>query len=334
MVFSTGPAIPATAASGVVTERVTGSAARVRVDAVRVTDSLTYTTQTDTSGAFRFAQVPEGEYRVTAYRDANRNNRTDVFEARDTTRFTLVAGSTPTARLAILLPDSTAPRPGSASSTADGAGWIEVRFDDYLDPAQTVTPAQITLIGPDSLPVAVAEARIGPAPTAVRDSAGADSAGGRAQADTARRTTAPRPGAGAGRPARADSVRADTTPAAPLPSQVLSIRPVQPLPANTQFRVRVTGVRNINGLVGGGDIPLRTPRPAPAPAATTPRPAAPAGDSARAPVVGEPSAPQPAAPVPAVPAPAPSTPPRPSSGAPAVVPPRTPSASRSSSSGF
>ncbi|HEX8393045.1 MAG TPA: Ig-like domain-containing protein, partial [Longimicrobium sp.] len=159
LVFSTGPAIPNTEASGVVTERTTGNPARVRVDAVRTTDSLTYTTQTDSAGAFRFRQVPEGEYRVTAYRDANRNNRTDVFEARDTARFTLAAGAAPTARLAILLPDSTPPRSGSAAVSAEGgpAGWVEVRFDDYLDAAQTVTPAQVSIVGPDSLPVAIAE---------------------------------------------------------------------------------------------------------------------------------------------------------------------------------
>ncbi|MBW3655900.1 MAG: Ig-like domain-containing protein, partial [Gemmatimonadetes bacterium] len=200
LVFSTGPAIPDTRASGAVVERITGSPGQqTRVDAVRVRDSLTYTTRTDSAGRFEFRQVPEGEYRVIAYRDANRNGRPDPFEARDTARLTFATGQAPTARLATLLPDTTPPVVRSATLTE---GWVEVRTDDYLDPEQPLSPAQVAVVGPDSVPVPIAEVRVGAPPAARPDSADAD-------ADSA----APAARPGAARPAeRADSAGAAAAP--------------------------------------------------------------------------------------------------------------------------
>lgn len=262
LVFSTGPAIPDTRASGTVTERITGNAAvQARVDARRLSDSLVYSTLADSSGRFQLRQVPEGEYRVTAYRDNNRNRRLDAFEPRDSTVLTLAVGQAPAARLAILLPDTTPPRPGSARITS---GWVEIRFDDYLDPEQPLSTDQVVLIGPDNAAVPIAELRVG-APPQVRDSAGGDSARARPQAPPQpQRDTAGADSAGA------DSARG------PLPAQQLFARPGSPLLPDTIYTVRVRDVRNVNGLVGGGEVPLRTPEPAP-----PPRPQAPA-DSARA----------------------------------------------------
>jgi hypothetical protein len=263
LVFSTGPPIPDTRASGTVTERITGNpSVQARVDAVRLTDSLVYSTQADSSGRFTFRQIPEGEYRLVAYRDNNRNRRPDRFEPRDSTPITLAVGQEPTARLAVLLPDTTPPRPGSARITSE---WVEIRFDDYLDPDQPLSVDQVTVIGPDSAAVALAEVRVGPPPQ-VRDTADGDSA-------------APAQGLRPARPAQrdtagADSAAADTVPRGPLPSQALFARPAQPLPPETNFVVRVRDVRNVNGLVGGGEVPLRTPRRPP------PRPQAPADTAA------------------------------------------------------
>jgi hypothetical protein len=351
LVFSTGPAIPATRATGVVTDRVRGEpSALARVDAMRLSDSLTYSTLADSAGRYAFAQVPEGAYRVIGYRDTNRNFRVDSYEQRDTVMVTLVAGQAPEADLALVPNDTTAPVAGSARMTD---GWVEVRFDDYLDPDQPLQPSQVVLLGPDSAAVVIAEVRVGPPPAAQDSGAALDSA--RAAADSLR----PARPAGGVRPARPDSARADTAgadsarPRGPLPSQSLFARPQAPLLPDTLHTVRVTGVRNVNGLVGGGEAPLRTPRPPP------PRPprdsAAAAKDSAAADaadgdsvdadsVAAEPAAAAedgvegdsvapPAPPVPSstppaaaparAPAPTGGTPPRPKTGErPAAVPPR------------
>lgn len=252
LVFSTGPAIPDTRATGTVTERVTGNpAVQARVDALRLADSLVYSTQADSAGRFEFRQIPEGEYRVLAYRDNNRNRRPDPFEPRDSAALTLAVGEAPSARLAILMPDTTPPRPGSARITS---GWVEIRFDDYLDPEQPLSVDQVRVIGPDSVAVPLAEVRIG-APPQARDTAGADSV------PPAGRPARPSPGD----PARRDTAAADSVPRLPLPAQGLFVRPATALLPETIYTVRVRDVRNVNGLVGGGEVPLRTPRPAPAP---------------------------------------------------------------------
>lgn len=292
LVFSTGPAIPNTRATGRVTDRVRGEvAAQARVDAMRTGDSLTYSTLADSAGRYVFSQVPEGEYRVIAYRDANRNRRVDGYEQRDTAVLTLVAGQAPTADLALLPNDTTPPVVGSARMTGD---WVEVRFDDYLDPDQTVSPEQVTLVGPDGAAVAIAEVRIG-VPPAARDTAGADPADAPADTTPAGRQRPARPD-----PARPDTARADTAEArGPLPSQSLSARPAAPLTPDTVYTVRVRGVRNVNGLVGGGEAPLRVPRPPPPPrptpadtsAAARTRPAGADSAAARPPAATPPAAP-------------------------------------------
>jgi hypothetical protein len=258
------------------------------VDAVRLRDSLTYTTRTDSAGRFEFRQVPEGEYRVIAYRDANRNGRPDPFEARDTARLTFATGQAPTARLATLLPDTTPPVVRSATITQ---GWVEVRTDDYLDPEQPLSAAQVALVGSDSVAVAIAEVRVGapPAPRDTTDAADSDSAAPAAQPGAARQ------------PPRADSAGAAAEPRGPLPAQALFVRPASPLWPDTVYVVRVTGVRNINGLVGGGQARLRTPEAAPAPAPRVEADSAAAGSAT-------PARPSTARPAPASPAPAPGRP--------------------------
>jgi hypothetical protein len=294
LVFSTGPSIPDTRASGTVTERLTGNAAvQARVDATRLSDSLVYSTQADSSGRFAFQQIPEGEYRVLAYRDNNRNRRADPFEPRDSAALTLAVGDTASARLAILLPDTTPPRPGSARITD---GWVEIRFDDYLDPDQPLSTGQVEVIGPDGAAAALTELRVG-APPQARDTAAGDSV--------------PAAGAQPGRQAQRDTAAADTVPRGPLPSQSLFARPAAELLPDTIYTVRVRDVRNVNGLVGGGEVPLRTPRPppprqAPADSAAAGRVEA---DSADADSIAAPSPGQPPAPAP-TPPPTPAPPPR------------------------
>jgi hypothetical protein len=273
VVFSTGPEIVHTLATGTVIERATlRPATGALVEAVHRPDSVTYVTRPDSAGAWRLEYLPPGDYLVRAYNDTNRDQKLQPYEARDTVGIRVSVRDTVRARrLAILAPDTTAPKAGTASGADD---VVEVRFDDFLDPAQPLAASQVTLTGPAG-PVRVAAVRVGPFPEARRDSAAADT------------------GAAA---------RRDTTPGEPVPSQSLFVRTAAPLAAETQYTVTVTGVRNLVGLVGGGEVPLRTPKAAPPPPAP---PAAAPGDTGRA-------APRPpAAPAAPPPAPRPATSPRP-----------------------
>lgn len=250
LVFSTGPAIPDTRLAGAVVSRTTGERLRdARVEAIRAPDSLVYAVRTDSAGSFVLTRIPEGEYLVRAFSDVNQNRALDAFEARDTGRVRVAVGADagPLA-LRTLAPDTTAPRPGSAE--AEGA-VVRVLFDDFLDPAQTVSPAQVRVVGPDSVPVPVTEVRVGIFRQAAAAAAGDSVAG---PADSTQRVAA-----------------TDT-----LPSRTLSVRLGAPLLPRAQYRLVVEGVRNINGLAGGGEAPLRTSAPAPAPAA----PPVPARDTA------------------------------------------------------
>lgn len=283
IVFSTGPAIPDTRLTGTVVSRTTGERQRdTRVEAVLAPDSLVYSVRTDSAGGFTFTRIPAGTYRIRAFSDVNRNRALDVFEARDTTRVQLAQTAGPLF-LRTLAPDTTAPRAGAAEAEGD---VVRVVFDDFLDPAQTVRPAQVRIVGPDSALVPVAEVRVGLFARPVADSAAAEGdTTGRAARPRPLGTPAPaRPGATTPAAGAAATVAADT-----LPSRTLSIRVAAPLRPRSEYRIVITGVRNIVGLTGGGESPLRTPAPA--------APAAPAGPR---PAPGDTTAPRPA---PASPAP-------------------------------
>ncbi|HEX2092391.1 MAG TPA: Ig-like domain-containing protein [Longimicrobiaceae bacterium] len=239
LVFSTGPRIPDTRLTGTAVSRTTGlPEARIRVEAIRAQDSLVYTTATDSAGAFAFSRIPEGAYRVRAFRDQNADRELQSYEARDTARATVAAGAAASVRLRVLQPDSTAPRVASVQP-ADTA--LEVRFDDYLDPAQTLTAGQVEVVLPDSSRVPVVRVELG-------------AAGERGETPAPADTT--RPGA----PAQGER----------LPSQTLVVRVGRALPPNVEVRVRVRGIRNVNGLSGASEGRGRTP-----PAAAPRTPAAP-----------------------------------------------------------
>jgi len=269
IVFSTAPEIVRTLATGTVVERTTLlPATGAVVEAVHRPDSVTYVTRPDSAGAWRLEYLPEGDYLVRAYNDTNKDQRLQPYEARDTVGIHVSVRDTARARrLAVLAPDTTAPAAGSATGEGD---VVEVRFDDFLDPAQPLAASQVTLTGPAGA-VRIAAVRVGPFPEARADSAGADT------------------GAAA---------RRDTTPREPVPSRSLFVRTAAPLAAETQYTVAVTGVRNLVGLVGGGETQLRTAKAAPAPSAQPAATVAP-GDTgrARAPAPRPPAAP-PAAPRP------------------------------------
>lgn len=243
LVFSTGPAIPQTLVLGSVTDRITGQAsAETRVEAVRLADSLVYAVPTDSAGAFRIAHIPTGAYLLRAYRDANRNRALDGYEPRDSAALEVGAAQRASIPLAIVDPDSTAPR--ATGATASAGGRVELRFDDYLDPAQALDSTMVAIV--DSAGPAIVVRSVGfPEPVGVP----AD----RAQPGAAPPTGVAPPGPPAGR----------------LPSQtlVVEVATETPLTPGRTYQVTVSGVRNVLGLVGGGTVDLQAPAPRPAPPA-------------------------------------------------------------------
>lgn len=257
LVFSTGPEIPNTATSGVVIDRITARPdTSVRVEAIRRADSLVYAAPVDSAGGFTIAKIPEGDYLLRAYRDLNRNRALDPFEASDTSSATVAIGDTSRVSLSVVLPDTTPPRTASAALAAEGR--VEVKFDDYLDPAQEIAPANVRIIAPDSTLVAVAAVRVGTG-AAATDTAAVPPA---AQPVTPR---LPPFVAAPGRPG----------PLGPVPAQTLSIDLASEarLAPATRYLIRIVGVRNVVGLSGDAEVELTTPAPPPpAPPPTSPAP--------------------------------------------------------------
>jgi hypothetical protein len=252
IVFSTGPAIPNTFTTGLVIDRVTARPdTSVRVEAIRRADSLVYAAPTDTAGRFVISRIPAGAYLVRAFRDVNRNRALDPYEASDTASATVAVDDTARVQLSVVLPDTTPPRASSAS-LADSSR-VEVKFDDYLDPGQQISTAQVAVLGPDSTAVALAGVRIG-AGAAPSDSTARDSA---AQAAA--------PPAPAGIPPLV-AAPGRAGPVGPVPSQTLSIDLAAGarLAPETRYRVRIRGARNVVGLSGDSEVEFTTP-PAPKP---------------------------------------------------------------------
>ena len=261
VVFSTGPPIPETRVGGTVVDRLTGRpSADSRVEAVRTVDSLVYAVPTDSAGSFHIAHIPTGSYLLRAFRDANRNRALDSYEPRDTTRIEVGGDAGDSIRLAIVDPDSTAPK--LASATPAAGGGVELKFDDYLDPAQELDSTFVTIADSAGVPRSVTQVTFAPP-------ARADSAAAPARPPA---PTAPAPGAApAARP-----LAAAPEPTGPLPSQTLYVQVAAetPLAPGTTYRVTVRSIRNVVGLAGESSAPLTVPAARP-PAAPPAPPAAP-----------------------------------------------------------
>jgi len=250
LVFSTGPVIPDTRVSGRVTDRITGRAEQeVRVEAIRSADSLVYAVPTDSAGRYELGNVPEGEYRIRAYRDLNRNRALDPFEPRDTADVTFRSGAPLDVALRVLMPDTTPPIAGLAT-VFDGG--IVVEFDDFLDPDQEISPEQVDIRGPAGEAISVET-------VAVEDGAGSTGAG-------------PRSGIGGDVPAGAGSGDVAPNGANRLPSRTLRIEPLPDVPLRPEapYILVMRGIRNVNGLSGDSEATLETPPALPEPVVEPP----------------------------------------------------------------
>ena len=263
VVFSTGPAIPATVVAGLLTDRLSGKPATgILVQAVHLPDSLLYTTASDSAGFFALRHIPEGQYALRAYDDRNHDRKLQFREPQAFSSATLGprADTVVIPDLALLGGDSTPARLMKAE--ARDSLQIRLTFDDYLAIANPAAGAVTSVWRlPDSSAVVVAGPMLPRQWEATRPRAAADtSAGARAR----------------GAAAAAAAAARDTAP--PLPQQELVLVPTSPLTPRTHYRVTVRGITNVNGLPGGGgSATFETAAP---PARDTTRRATPA-DSAR-----------------------------------------------------
>lgn len=239
IVFSTGPEIPETIVEGSVIDRLTGQPeAEVRVEAIRAADSLVYATATDREGWFQIGRIPEGEYQIRAFEDLNRNRELDGYERSDSGLVEIRSDVAVEVALRLLAPDSTAPVLASAESRP---GAIDLEFDDYLDPEQTIGPEQISVLGPSGMPVPIGRIAIGALPVPPPDS------------------IPDLPDA----PAPADSVGVEDA----LPAQrvVVELGEDVEMEAGAEYTITATGIRNLFGLEGGGEATLTVPDAEPEP---------------------------------------------------------------------
>ena len=280
--FTTGAPLPTDTLSGLVVDWASRQPARLAsIELLLLPDSTTYRTQTDSAGKFAIAPLPHGRYLVRGFIDQNRNRRLDARESWDT----VASVPAPTAAAILwLAPRDTAP-PKVQGVTPRDTTAVEIQLSQLLDPFQEVGVSNVELLLlPDSTPVAVASFRgkalddsLDARRKAVADSIRSDSAR-RARGDTAAPKPAPppaRPAAGAAPQQRGPR---GVRPAAPVDSTVIKLaqtrpalsdrlvlRPERPLTAESSYVVRLSGVRNVNGVSGTVLQGFQVPKPPPPP---------------------------------------------------------------------
>jgi len=303
IVFSTGPAIPAAAIEGSVVDWIGGRAAiRALVEAVLLPDSLSYRALTDSAGFFRLTQIPPGQYLVRGVMDSNNDRRLGTREAFDSVSISVDSSSA--VELFAFAHDTTGPRLRQVEVT--DSVTLKLTFDRPLDPSTPLDTSMVSVVTvedsttplpllgvhtPRALEILQRHETDSVAAAKTRaDSlaAAADTTRRRPAADSAPPGARPagRPGArppGAAVPptlrpaprgARAplDSTRADRMLARrPAPTDGRIVKLATPLTPDTRYLVFVTGARSLSGNVGTAParMPLRTPRPRPAPARPT-----------------------------------------------------------------
>ena len=261
IVFSTGPTIPPYSISGIVFDWANERpASQAFIEAlVPGPDSIRYLAQTDSTGHFTIATLPQGSYLVRAIMDQNSNRSLDRNEAFDTARV-----STPysgTLQLLAALRD-TLPSRILTVAMVDSL-TIDATFDRSLDPTVNLPASAFRLVGPDSTPVAILSAM---SPRQIRV---ADSLSQRVREDSVRRADSlagkPRPAP----PAPVSAVPGAKVPAPPAkpplppPYTIVRLKIGKPLAQNTLYRLSVTGARGLSGRVDSSERTFTTPRPAP-----------------------------------------------------------------------
>jgi len=276
IVFSTGPVIPHATLTGVavlwVEQRaLVGGLVRAQL----LPDTLAYLALVDSSGGFRFDNLPPGRYAVFAIADQNGNRVRERREAYDSALVTV--DSSAATVLWAFVHDTTGPKLRQADPLDSLAARLT--FTQPLDPTQAPDSLRVRVVTlPDSTPVRVrgllAQARYDSLVT--RERAALDSA--RAAHDTTRKPS----------PLPRDTSRADTLglrPPAPVGARpvpdtsglhlILEQRPVPQdklvlrfdtmLIPGARYYVEVRGTRNLGGVTADGHAVLVVPKPKPPP---------------------------------------------------------------------
>src|SRR5437764_6636939 len=289
IVFTTGPAVPATTLAGTVlvwADQRTLPQAVIR--AAPLPDTVAYVTLADSAGNFRLAAVPPGRYRVWAIQDENNNRRQDRREAFDTV--TVTVDTTANALLWAFVHDTVGPRVRTVEPI-DSVNF-RVAFTAPLDPRRPLdTPKARVHALPDSTPIALRTLYTPPVFDSIqaRARAVADSLK-RLRDTTARKDTTSRPGARPPAAQRAPAVgRAPGAPSGtdtaapkrdtarvrkllserPVPYDRVVVQTAQPLAPGGKYLVRVRGATNLSGVAADGQGVLVVPVPKPVPADTT-----------------------------------------------------------------
>ncbi|MBN2288513.1 MAG: Ig-like domain-containing protein, partial [Candidatus Glassbacteria bacterium] len=111
--------------------------------------TLVFETASDSAGRYFFAYLPYGQYRLSAFRDRNRNGRYDYTREEGADSLADLIFDPLKINFRLELGDTTAPFPGSVS-TPDSL-TVELVFDDMLDSLRGISGAAFELRTPDSL---------------------------------------------------------------------------------------------------------------------------------------------------------------------------------------
>ena len=266
LVFSTGPIIPETELTGVAFDWPAGRVLPAAfVEAIARPDSTIYLTRADSSGRFVFRHLWPGIYSVRAFNDANQNRTADPREAWDSVQVSLT--DTLRTELYAFVHDSVGP--GISNITVVDSTTIRVTLDRPLDLAQSLGPAQFTVLGPDSVQIPVTDV-LTTAQWTERQRARTDT-GGAQLPDSARPPALP---------ARADTAArgAGAAPqlARPVPPTEVVLLLGRPLLPDTSYELETRALRNLIGIERDARRTFRTAAPRARPGTGAPPPIPPA----------------------------------------------------------
>lgn len=232
--FATGPVIPATAIRGVLFDWAAGAPVVAGLVQAITADSTIYLAYTDSAGEFTLPHLPAGSYVLNGVVDGNRNRSLDPREAWDTVTVAL----TDTARVDLFafVHDSAGPR--IQDVLAPDSLTLRVQFNVPVDARTALDPAWITVIGPDSIALAISSVTLP----------------GAAPVDTAATSALARP---------AGMARA-------RPYNEVVVTMAAQLQPGVEYTVKASGFPGLLGRVTASSRTIKIPVPAPATPATPP----------------------------------------------------------------